>query len=227
MSRPGRASTSRPSTRSAWSRRPDPTERARLAGDVPRGRRGPVEVYVDMTTPPVWDGAGAARGRPRPRRGARHHRPGVGRRRGRVRRAPGRASAIPTRSSAAPCAPATGCRPRSRGRPRAVRRQRAGLAGAARGAADRHCSTARRPPGPALRAAAVAAGPHRATGRPGAARRAGSRASAASRLSGWATYSPRITPGGQRDRDRGGGDHRQQPVRGRVCRPRRAATGPR
>ena len=37
----------------------------------------------------------------------------------------------------------------------------------------------------------------------------------ASRLSGCATYSPRITPDGDRDRDRGGGGHRQQPARRR------------
>ena len=103
---PGRRRTSRPSTRSAWCPPPAPRRRARLAGDVPRARRHGVDLRRHDHAA-GWDGRIAARGRPRPRRGARLRPDGVRRRRGRVRRAPGRLRLSRRRSSSSPRPPAT------------------------------------------------------------------------------------------------------------------------
>ena len=132
---------------------------------------GLVEVYVDMTTPAEWDGAvlRAVDLDLDVVRGA--DRPGVGRRRGRVRRAPGRVRL-----------------PRRRGR----RAGRCASVGAASGRAVRRARTA------AASTVADATAPGSAGSRPERADQAGTGEpaleAAASRLSGWATYSPRITP---------------------------------
>ena len=87
---PGRRATSRRSTRSAWSPAADAAADRSVAGHRSTPGGGPVEVYVDMTTPPVGRARPCARSTSTSTWSAASTGRGLGRRRGRVRRAPGR-----------------------------------------------------------------------------------------------------------------------------------------
>ena len=158
------------------------------------------DIYVDIATPGRWDGDRAAGGRPRPRRDPDvRPAPGVG-----LRRRPRRLAASPARSSSttrtsSPSTRSPTATPptsSSRRRPAATRSSRTCAPGGRRttappsGGSTCWPSSVGRDLLNARRSARVIArnGPTRR----GPASRFSSRR--ASRLSGWATYSPRITP---------------------------------
>ena len=174
---------------------PGPAARARrgprLARDLPRGG-GPGAGLRRHDDAARLGRAGAARGRPRPGRGPRARPGGCGSTTRTSSPRTGCASATPTRSPGWRCDSCDRVQAAVTAGAGAVRRPRAGLA---RAAGRRR--PLRRPRGsgdPARRLAALGAtgaDPQRAdqarTGQPALQARA-------SRLSGWATYSPRITP---------------------------------